>query len=78
VNYTLAVLTHGNGDTLRQTLESFAIHVGPEPHATIIYRDGPGPAPNVPAVYNGVYVTAASKQGGFCNATMALWLTRRG
>lgn len=74
MDYTLAILTHGKGRTLDQTLASFYDKVKPRPSHVIVHMDGRGG--NVPALTAagpGADVHIGSEQKGFCHATGHLW-----
>jgi hypothetical protein len=73
VNYTLAVLTHGRGSTLGETLRSYREHVRPSPAQVIVYSDGGFTSPATPFPPSTVNVCRDSRQRGFCGATAALW-----
>ena len=71
--YGLVVLTHGDGETLEDCLDSFRECVSPLPERLAILRDGPGysfiPSWNVPFTCSQI----AEEQVGFCRATEAAW-----
>lgn len=73
--YRLAVLTHGDGPCLEETLESFARHVTPLPTSVVMLRDGDGWS-HVPRWFREPYFAGQLWSGpprGFCEATRALW-----
>jgi hypothetical protein len=71
IDYTLAVLTHGQGIPLGHTLMSLLDKVRPKPTRTLVYRDGPvGRMPNVELPAE---VDMSAEQRGFCRSTQHLW-----
>lgn len=72
MDYTLAILTHGNGDKVAQALRSFTDKVKPEPTRILVHCDGPRQA-EIQA--HGVLAEQHfdSVQRGFCAATRRLW-----
>lgn len=72
IDYTLAVLTHGDAAPLGRTLHSFFDKVKPEPERTVIHWDGPVGAP---LWWAGAAddVDVSAQQRGFCRATQQLW-----
>jgi hypothetical protein len=72
LDYTLAVLTHGSGRTIHQTLASFQDKVSPRPSRIIVHCDGPRHNP-VRALDLIAEQNFDSEQRGFCQATGRLW-----
>ncbi len=77
MNYRLVVLTHGDGPTLEDTLDSFGDHVqGRPPTDVVIVRDGPGYT-YVPSWQRHVptwrVLQVAPGPVGFCKATAYAW-----
>jgi hypothetical protein len=72
LDYTLAVLTHGPGRTIHQTLASFQDKVTPRPSRILVHCDGPRQAP-VRALDLIAEQNFDSEQRGFCRATGLLW-----
>lgn len=74
MNYTLVVLTHGDGPTLEQCLDSFEEYVAPAPALLHVIRDGYGysymPSWAIPSVCTQVDGTGPV---GFCRATRSCW-----
>lgn len=87
MDYTLAILTHGDGRTLRRTLETFNERVTPAPAAIRVFCDGmetlayENATRVVTEEFPGLQVedrlgfaaTHVSRQMGFCGATRRLW-----
>ena len=71
LDYTLAVLTHGNMDTLDRSLASFFDKVKPRPNRVIVHGDAPSGMPSVPFPVSQFSFTVEPR--GFCKATGALW-----
>lgn len=75
MKYRLLVLTHGSGETLAPTLDSFGFHVTPPPTDTLIIRDGPGGPIYVPPWFGVGYAGQPwSSQLGFCEAVRRAWV----
>lgn len=86
MNYTLALLSHGDPDsrTAEATVESFREHVTPRPTTLVAYHDGPGYAylptdlgareGSRETLVNQTWeATAGGPQLGYCEATRRLW-----
>lgn len=71
-DYHLAVLTHGEGPTLKDCLESFGEHVTPLPESTTVFRDGRGFS-HMPRWRHVSCMQVDGHQVGFCRASAALW-----
>jgi hypothetical protein len=70
LDYTLAVLTHGHGPTIHQTLASFQDKVTPAPTRVVVHCDGPS---QVRVLGLTAEQRFDSEQRGFCQATGRLW-----
>lgn len=72
MRYALAVLTHGDNEPLRATIDSFMANALPQPVAMLVHYDGG--VTKVPPTTNCIIeISQAEKQQGFCGATAALW-----
>ena len=77
-DYRLAVLTHGNMETLNQTLDSFFAHVSPRPSEVFVYADGVSAADRRAWMESRdlddrFHLRFGPDQQGFCVATGMLW-----
>lgn len=70
--YRVAVLTHGKGECIAETLESFEALVTPRPIDWIIAQDGEGYW-TIPRVFEGYAGQPWPGQVGFCEASRRLW-----
>jgi hypothetical protein len=73
VNYTLAVLTHGRGSMLTETLRSFRDNVEPQPVRVLVHSDAGFGQWRVPFPRLNVRVEREPRPLGFCGATRSLW-----
>lgn len=74
MRYTLAVLTHNDARHLEDCLASFRRFVNPEPATSVLVIDGPVDPGFQRANDAGIdTVDIIVPQGGFCQATRALW-----
>lgn len=74
MNYTLALLSHGDPDsrTAEATVRSFREHVTPPPTTLVAYHDGPGHV-SLPTDMGTWDARTGGLQLGFCEATKRLW-----
>jgi hypothetical protein len=72
MEYTLALLTHGDAPLLDVCLDSFSALLNPAPEELVCVIDGLGRLPPTEP-FGAWFIKQSQKQEGFCSATRRLW-----